>query len=240
MATTRHETAATILNDAAVEEGLDAVADPFASSDPAMVRMCRLLSSAGRELVALYQWPHLRKVCDITAANGDGRAYTVPADFLGLVPGTAWNQTQDEEIRGPISPEAWQEYEANGETPLDPCFRLVQGVFAIAPTASVADGDLIQYEYHGKSWVSATGGTVPTDDRVTAATDIVYFQPTLVRVALRRAWRMSNGFDTGVIEAQYWRALDGAMSAETAGETLSLSRSDRSILDRIPSRSWSI
>ncbi len=240
MATTRHETAATIINDAAVEEGREVSADPFASSDPAMVRLCRLLTSAGREIVTLYQWPHLRKVCDITAALGDGRAYNVPADFLGIIPGTAWNQTQDEQIYGPISAEAWNDYEATGDAPITPCYRLVPGIFAVAPADDVTDGDLLQYEYQSKSWVSATGGTVPTDDRVTASTDIVYLPPTLARTALRRAWKMSNGFDTTVIEALFWRVLDAACGAETAAPSLQLSPTQASVMDRIPSRNWPI
>ena len=198
MATTRHDTAATIINDAAVEEGITEATDPFASTEPEMIRLRRLLSSVGRELVAVHRWPHLRKVCDITAALGDGRAYTVPADFAGYVEGTAWNQTQDLEIAGPIDEAQWHRYEATGDAPFDPSFRFVQGVFAVAPASSVADGDALQYEYHGKSWASATGGTVPTDDRVTAATDIVYLPPGLARIALRRAWRISNGLDTTV------------------------------------------
>ena len=217
MATARWDTATTIIADAMVEEGLEEIANPYTSSDANAKRFVRLLNSVGRELVAAYRWPHLRKACDITAALGDGRAWSVPADFAGYVPGTAWNQTQDQKIPGPVSSQEWQEYEATGDTPSDPCFGFVQGVFAVVPTASVTDGDLLQYEYHGKSWVSATGGTVPTDDRATAATDVVYLPAALVRVALRRAWRVATGLDTSVIEGQYLRAMDAAQSAETAG-----------------------
>ena len=52
----RWDDAGTIINDAAVEVGLSAVADPFASADPAFVQLCRLLTSAGRELLGMHQW----------------------------------------------------------------------------------------------------------------------------------------------------------------------------------------
>ena len=222
MATTRWDTAATIINDAMIEEGLAEIANPHTSADPIAKRMVRLLNSVGRELVGLYRWPQLRKACDITAALGDGRAWSVPADFAGYVPGTAWDQTKDQAIPGPITSEEWQRYEATGYTPNAPCFAFVQGVFAVAPTSVITDGDALQYEYHSKSWVSATGGTVPTDDRATVYTDLVYLPPSLVRVALRRAWRIANGIDTTVIESQFWRALDAAMSAETAAAPISI------------------
>lgn len=222
MATTRYETATTIINDAAVELGLPSSTNPFASTDANMVRLVRLLSGAGRELVQIYQWPHLRKVCDITAATGDGRAWTLPADFAGLVPDTAWNQTTDERITGPMSAAQWQEYEAEGDTPLSPMFRVTQGVFAVVPTASVTDGDLLQYEYHGKSWVMPTGQTVPTEDRVSATTDTVWFDPLLAKIALKRAWMTANSMDTSAIESAYWQAIDRVKGLETPAAPLSL------------------
>src|SRR5512133_2551478 len=137
MATARFETAAQIVKDAASQLGLPVVADPLASTEVSQVRLCGCLTAAGRELVQTYQWPHLRKVCDITAATGDGRAWSVPADFAGLVPDTVWNQTTDEWIRGPLSAQEWEEYEAEGDTPSSPAFRLVQGVVAVIPVADV-------------------------------------------------------------------------------------------------------
>lgn len=240
MATARHDTAAQIINDAAVEEGIAEATDPFASTLPEMVRMRRLLSSAGRELVSLHQWPHLRKVCDITAALGDGRAWTLPADFLGYIDGTAWNQTQDQQILGPISAAQWQRYEASGDAPFTPSFRFIQGVFAVVPSSSVTDADLIQYEYHGKSWVAPAGQTAPTEDRVTAATDVVWFPSSLARIALRRAWKLSNGFDTTSIEGEYLRALDSAMSAENAAAVFSVVPVVASLLPSVPESNWTI
>src|SRR5512133_1664388 len=208
MATTRYESAAQIVKDAAPLLGLPVVADPLASTEVAQVRLCACLGIAGRELVQIYDWPHLRKVCDITAALGDGRAWTVPADFGGLIPATAWNQTTDQRIYGPIGAAEWAKYEADDSTRAGSAFRLVQGVFAVIPTSSVADGDLLQYEYQGKSWVSAAGGTVPTDDRVTAGTNLVYFDPMLMHWALRRAWKISNSESTTAEESAYWQAVE--------------------------------
>jgi hypothetical protein len=240
MATARFETAAQIVKDAAVPLGLPEVADPFSSTDVAMVRLCRCLTIAGRELVQAYTWPHLRKVCDITAATGDGRAYTLPADFAGLVPGTFWNQTTNEEITGPIDAARWNDYEATGITPISPCYRVVQGTIAIIPTASVTDADALQYEYHAKSWVGAAVGTL-TDDRATAAADVCHFDSLLLGVALRRAWMISNSMDTTAIESAYWQAIERVTGAETV-------EAPRSIvplgvgpqLPRIPGGVWTI
>lgn len=240
MATARFETAAQIAKDAAAQLGLPVVADPLASTEVAQVRLCGCLNAAGRELVQMYRWPHLRKVCDITAATGDGRAWTVPADFAGMVPDTFWNQTTDERICGPITADEWQEYEAEGDTPASPSFRLIQGVVAVIPTSTVTDGDLLQYEYHGKGWVSATGGTVPTDDRATTGTDIVYFDSLLMHWALRRAWLISNGQDTSAAEVQYQRAVDRCKSAETISRPLPLVGSSGFMGPLTPARNWTV
>jgi len=239
MATARYETAAQIVKDAAVLLGLPEVADPFASSDSAQARLCRCLTIAGRALVQVYQWPHLRRVCDITAAAGDGRAWTVPADFAGFIPDTAWNQTQDQWIPGPLDAVTWQEYEATGTTPASPCFRFVQGAFAVIPSGSVTDGDALQYEYHGKSWVMPTGQTVPTEDRATAGTDTVWFPSGLMAAALRRAWLLSNSMDTTTAEPAYWQAIDSAKGAETTAPALPLGQRRTTLYaPRSPTRGW--
>lgn len=242
MATTRFETAAQIVKDAALVLGLPEAADPFASSDVAQSRLCRLLTAAGRELVQVYEWPHLRKVCDITAALGDGRAWSVPADFAGIIQHTAWNQTARQRFVGPLDAEEWARYEANNSVaPVSPAFRLIQGVFAVVPTSSVSDGDLLQYEYQGKSWTSATGGTVPTDDRTSTGTDIVYFDPMLMHWALRRAWKVSNSESTAVEEAAYWQAIERAKGMETAPGTLSIvPRRTDPLAPRAPDGVWTI
>jgi len=210
MATTRYETAAQIVKDVAVSVGLEELSDPFSSTDPAQVRLCRLLTVAGREIVQMHDWPQLRKACDITAALGDGRAYTLPADYVSIVPDTAWNQTQDQRILGPLTAEEWNEYEANGNVWGSMSYRIVQDTFAIVPPADTTDGDAIQYEYQSKAWVMPTGETVPTEDRADTATDTVWLDPALVFAALTYHWLRSNGQETVGAEAAYTRALERA------------------------------
>jgi len=242
MATSRFETAAQIVKDAAPHLGLPVVADPLASTEAAQVRLCACLTAAGREVVGLYQWPHLRKVCEITAAAGDGRAWTLPADCAGVIPNTAWNQTTNTRIVGPIDAEEWAKYEAEGSVFSSLLsFRIVQGVFAVVPTANVTDGDVLQYEYQSKSWVSATGGTTPTEDRATTGTDIVYLDPLLMHWALRRSWKISNSEATAVEEANYWAAVERFKSAETYAETLSIiPRRRNPLVPNVRDGSWTL
>lgn len=239
MATARYETAAAIVKDAAVEEGLAELADPFSSTDADQVRLCRLLTSAGRELVRLYDWPHLVKTHTITVATADGRSYALPADFAGIVTGTAYNRTTDTPLYGPVDPDLWAHEVACGNTH-DGWFRIYGGALVLVSTSDATDADVLAYEYRSKSWVMPSGGTVPTEDRATAATDTVYFDPFLIKTALRRAWRTAMGFDTTVIESQFWRALETAKSAETAARRLSLTPFDGFAAPSVPERGWTL
>ena len=50
----RYFTVDKILNDVAVESGLNPVTDPWDSTDPSFVQMKYLLNGAGQELLELY------------------------------------------------------------------------------------------------------------------------------------------------------------------------------------------
>jgi len=101
------DTAGSIINDALVEVGLAAVADPFADSDSNVIQMCTLLKSKGREILRQRFWTQMRGEHTFTTVAGTP-TYALPSDFHSMVDQSGWNRTNRLPLGGPLSPQEWQ------------------------------------------------------------------------------------------------------------------------------------
>lgn len=217
----RYDTALNVLNDAAVELGLASSVDPFSSTDPNWIQLVRLIKSVGRELVQEYRWSQLQREAMIATVLGQAE-YSLPADFVSMVPQTGWHRTSEWPWRGPIDGEAWQYIQATD-------MASVVGVYArfwadkiyLHPTPT-ADGDSLAYEYASRYWVVPLGQTAPTADEPTATTDTLWFDPLLLVAALKLKWKEANGFDTTAVLAERNRALNMARSHQSPKPVLHL------------------
>jgi hypothetical protein len=228
-------TAATIINRAAVQLGLAQADDPFASTDPATVRLCELLSVAGQELAKAHRWPHLRGTLAIARVQGQ-TLYPLPADFGGLVPETLWNSSG--RLPGvAMSPQEWAFAQArllgSGQF-LGVRYRIAGSVLELldGPPATIT------LDYESSFWVqsgtsagqtNAAGQPAGDKDVVSSASDLVLF-PTLLAIrALKLQFLQAAGFDTAAAAAEYDQTLRQEQG-RGQGQTLSLNRRYR--LDR--------
>jgi hypothetical protein len=216
-------TAGEILYRVASEVGLDEVPDPYASSDPTFVRLRRLLQSAAGDLLDVRpSWPHLNFVHSFTTVAGQS-AYSVPADFRGMIYSTGWNKTLRSPLGGPASPAQWQRLVNSGaNTSLNLIFRLTPLSLLVTPTPP--DGIEVSYEYASNYWVQPAGQTQPTTYTPTVSGDIVWFDDGLVIRALKLKQLAATGFDTTVAKAEYDSSLASAISRAGSAPKLSLVR----------------
>lgn len=216
--------AGTIVNDAALELGLQTVADPFNTTDPNYRQLIGYLKSIGRELWRTRQWSFLTNEYVFTTVAGQ-QSYPFPTDFGALVNQTAWDRTNQIPAGGPLSSQDWQALKARQ---IDLAFvvaiRQWQGQLQIFQT--VASGRVIAYEYLSKFWVASaaavTAGTGPDQDAATASSDTIYFDPLLMVKALRLEFRKGKGFDTTAEQADYERVLSLVMGDDSAMPILNL------------------
>lgn len=219
----RWDTAGNIVNDAAVEVGLTAVADPFASTDPAFIQLCRLLTSSGRELLGVHQWQKFVSTHSITTTALDTGKYNLPDDFLYMIDQTGWTPTNRLPMGGPLSAQDWSFIVGSGwnQYTVYVSFREADGQIWIQPNNPVPAAIDITFEYISNNWATTSGAV--EINRVTASTDTVYFPPVLIMKWLKLRYLEAKGFDTTAALGQLNTALGTWLPKDKSAPVLSMS-----------------
>ncbi len=194
--------------------------DAFGSTNRLVSRMLTLLNGLGSELASKVKKHLIREVSFVTA--GGALSYALPADYVEMVERTGWDRSGVISLAGPVSAARAQFLKAwDGAAVTHIEFRL-QGnrlTFPVDP----GDGKTITFEYYSEYWVqTAASGTGPDADHVTANTDYVLFDPTLVVLGLKLKYLQSTGRDTGIAYAEFMDRLEYVKGKVGGGPTLSL------------------
>lgn len=210
-----YQTAAQIIEDAAVECGLSRPADVYASTDSAIVQMRQLLTTCGQELLTSFEWPHLIREYTITTGLADTGEYTLPSDFGYMIEQTGWNRTDQERLIGGLTPQIWQYLLAQTTDPITVSFRMAEGEFWVYPQPPVS-GLTIAFEYVTLGWVYDADG-VTLQDHPDANSDVIRYNPLMMRQMLKLRFLEARGFETGKAEdrfaATYERVTGRAVSS---------------------------
>lgn len=226
----RYDTAADIVNAAAVEVGLTAESDVFASSNAAFVQLRTMLTNVGRELLGLHQWNRFVKVHSITTAvPPDTGDYDLPDDFAWLIDQTGWTPTNAGmglPLGGPLTEQDWA-YLVNtnlASSTIYVSFKQSQGQFQVLPQPP-PDGIDIVFSYISRWWVAdALTPTVATKDSVTSNDDVVLFEPILAVKFLKLRFLEAKGFDTTAATAQFQSVFMQWTGKDVAAPVLNAAR----------------
>jgi len=162
----------TILKDAAIETKatLPDVGVTSSTASEETLEMIRIAKRLGGFTIRRkFEWPCLRTLGSITLVDGQGD-YTMPSDYDGLLPSTAYDNTNKLFLYGPITSDQWIElkYSPLNNTVYPRKFRL--GGWASGPTISIhpvptsADaGQIVYFEYMSKNWIKSSGGTAKSE-----------------------------------------------------------------------------
>jgi len=205
----RYDNAGTIIGDVCVEVGLNVVSDPFASTDLSIVKLCRLLTLCGRELIGVHQWQRMISTFSVTTDSLDTGIYTLPTDYLYMIDQTGWTPTNRLPLGGPLSAQDWTFIVGSGfqQQTIYISFREFQGSLQILPNDPVPDNINITFEYVRNSWAQTLADPNVYLDRVVAATDIILFPPILIQKFLKLRYLETIGFPTDSAMDQFNNAL---------------------------------
>lgn len=235
------KTAATILNRAAVQCGLAAVADPVTSSDAQFVLLRELLTTLGEDLVSEREWTHLVRDASITTVAGQ-TLYDLPADYARLVDQTAWSRSSTWPML-PVSQQTDQLLKVLTSTGVVSTPFRTQGS-ALALTIDPGAGKVLVLKYLSRYWVMGAGSLEPDLEAPAQAADVVLFDALLMVLGLRFLWLEARGFDTSTASAAFQARLATVKGNDTAGRILSLSgpRDGFRLVDEfnLPTTGWGI
>lgn len=177
------------------------VADYVGTSKPTLivgnteetaVRLLACAQAAGKELQRRHNWLALitEHTFSTVASQED---YDLPSDYSRLLNQTLWDRSNYEELRGPLTPQQWQEYKSSVLATTSTIWsryriRNVSGTvkFSVFPTPTAVNSFV--FEYISKNWCESSGGT---DQEAWAAdTDTGILDEYLLELGTR--WRMLN------------------------------------------------
>ena len=220
-----YDTAGSIINDALVEVGLAAVADPFADSDANVIQMCTLLKSKGREILRQRFWTQMRDEYTFTTVQGTP-SYALPSDFHTMADQSGWNRTNRLPLGGPLSPQEWQYLKARlVGVVFTVLFRPMDGEIYIYPDNPTPGGYVVAFEYLSNGWIERPAIPVNTyHDSPVATDDIVRFDPLMVMRGIKLEWLKLHAFDTTSAQQDYLEAYNRAAGMDSFNPVLSLTR----------------
>ena len=222
MPITTTSTATDILNRVAAEVGLEPVADPYSSADPAFIQMRYLLNTAGEELALSYPWEILIKQANIQTMAGDSGDYPLPDDYLYMIDQTGWERGQNVPLFGPLSAQDWQ-YLLGRDLVSDTIyasFRINEGLFKLFPQPPPTGLDIF-YEYVSKNWVNdVEGGTVT--EEVRKGSDVPLYDRTLISRYLKVKFLEAKGFDSTKAQADFNQTYSFLTGNDKGAEILSV------------------
>jgi hypothetical protein len=199
-----------IINLAASECGLTAVADPFTSADPAFVQLVNILNTCGRELVGMFEWQKLNKSATYTTpavpVQDIDNILTLPADYGYMIEQTGWTPTQGGlglPLGGPLNSQDWS-YLVNtnlASSTIYVSFRIAEGEMQLLPNPPPAD-TIINFMYIMRNWVLRASDSVEVSE-AGAFADIVYYDIMLAVKFLKLRFLEAKGFDTNAAVQQF-------------------------------------
>jgi hypothetical protein len=217
-----YDTAANILNDAAVELGLYAtdLADPYESTDANVIQLRRLLKGLGQDLARDHQWSHLQAEYTFNTSIGV-YGYALPDGFLRLIDQTQYNRTRQERLDGPLSAQGWQYLKAlSAAGTVEFWFRVKGAEIHLYPTPTANFS--MAMEYVSGLWVAAPDDVNPSMDAPTVGTHILWFDRRLLVCGLKLAFQRAKGFDSTAAQSDFNEALARALGGDGAAPVLGL------------------
>ncbi len=227
-----YDTAATIINTAAVECGLDPVSDPFSSLEPQMVQLRTLLTSCGRELYNKYQWQQFIKNASYDTSTdiipGTTNQFALPDDYAYLINQTGWtpnNLGLGLPLTGPYTEQQWDAIIAQNlaASTIYIGFKIAQGTFQILPDPPPASTN-INFGYMSRDWVQVHGDPDTTATVVANADDIVMFEPIMITKFLAARYKQAKSLPSAADSLdQFTAAFNSATSLNAPAQVLQMS-----------------
>jgi hypothetical protein len=225
----RFKTINDIVNQVAVETGLQRQADIFATADASFDQLITLANSCGYELLQSDDWQNFNRTHTIVTQSTDTGIYDLPDDYAYMIDQTAWELTNNVPV-GNLSAQEWTYLKGSDlvSYTIYASFRLNEGKIWIFPYANssqeVPDGLTLEFEYASRNWVNSHGVQGEYDDKCVNPDDIVLFEPYMFERLLKARFLEARGFDSSMATEQLNRAFTSWVGKDKSAPILDASQ----------------
>jgi hypothetical protein len=224
----------TIIQAAADRIGIPSPTAVISSSEPNVRMMLSLSNQEGVELARRHAWQRITNEHTFATVNGTV-AYALPTDFDRLLEGTMYNRTQDRLVVGPITPQRWQQMQANLTVGTWTAVYIRGNYLRLTPTPTAAE--TIAFEYVSRYWCGLAADTSATALKWANDDDITFLDEELVSLGVVWRFLRARGLDYSEAFRSYEEAVserkanDGGMRILDLGNQPGTTLSDPSIAD---------
>ena len=220
----RYAIANDVINSVALEIGLNPEVDPYGSNDDSFVQLRGLLNAAGQELVEYWPWQFLKSVYEFTTSLPNNGEYDLPDDFCYMIDQTGWDRSNNLPLGGPLSSQDWTCLLGRdlATSTIYASFRQWDGKLQLFPIPA-PDGLDISFEYVSRNWVGVTGSAEFTKDAAEQGTDIIAYEPILIKKFLKAKFLEAKGFDSSGAKMDFENMFNSRTGKDTGAPILSAS-----------------
>ena len=219
-----------ILNQVLGESGF-LVPPSYIGSGDSGAEQVAYLANAASDLIREDDLQELRRTTtfNLSAAT----SYTLPSDWLGYVPDTAFIQGRLDPVILPTTAEEWQMMLASGTSPgLYVRARLLRNTLQIIDPNP---GDVLQLEYVSNApWTAPSGSPGTVKERATVDGDDCIFDFRLMVDCTKWLWKKEKGLPDWEIDQQKYLRQANAVRARNAGSRTIVMGGPALVMDSVP------
>jgi hypothetical protein len=182
-----------LIKEFSARRGLPVPTLVMGSQDDQLLQLVGLLNEVLEDLTTRYVGTALQKQASWTLLNSEsqGKIRTLcPYGFKWLINNTFWDRSQQQLVRGPVSPPDWQASKASNTVGVWLQYRLMGEELLMQ--GALASGHLMALEYASDWAVKASDG-ITYKPRFTADTDTCVFPSTVLLAGLNWKFRLEKG-----------------------------------------------
>ena len=193
------------------------------SQDRTAIQMWALANQAGEKLLNEGTWQMLTKEMTIVT-DGVTVSYPLPEDFDNFAQDASWNRTTRLPALGGLTEVEWQQLKARnlGGTTFAMLYQVVNDTVEFYDVGTTVQ--TIVLPYMGRGWARSAQNDLK--DRLTANDDVILYDPSLFKAALKFEFMVAKGFDAQAAFQAYRSCLAAAQAKQAPARTLTLSRND--------------
>lgn len=230
----------TMIQSVADRIGLPKPSAVIGATDQSVVTLLALAQEEGDELKSRGHWQELTTEATFaTVASTESYALsTIASDYDYQLNDAMWNRTSTWPLRGPMTPQMWQQQKSTVVAGVFPRYRVRGGSILITPTPSAAEN--VYFEYQSKNWCESVLGLKDQEDWA-ADTDLGVLDEKLMAQGVRWRFLKSKGFDYAEEFRQYEIRLDRKLARDGTKAVLNMgSTSPSSAKILVPDGTWSL